>query len=155
MHTHTWTWSSILYAHACMSTLNLHVSELYFVHVELAHIKTLDRNEIWERDLYHSTALVEAAKRLALSNIIGHGKVYGACYTSVQRHIIILRCIGAMRGGNSTWMRYSNIVATGASSSTKMNESWTMTNNTQIHAYNYVYRWTVKHASRVWRYDRK
>ena len=36
---------------------------------------TLDRNETWARDLYHSTVLVEAVKSLALSNVIGHGKV--------------------------------------------------------------------------------
>ena len=34
-----------------------------------------DRNEIWPRDLYHSTALVEATKSLVLSNVKGHGKV--------------------------------------------------------------------------------
>ena len=43
---------------------------LYLIHVELAHtcVITLDRNEIWAQDLYHSTALVEAAKSLAPSN---------------------------------------------------------------------------------------
>ena len=49
---------------------------LYLVHVQLAHIRigiTLDRNKIWVRDLYHSTALIEAAKSLALLNVIGHG----------------------------------------------------------------------------------
>ena len=30
---------------------------------------------MWARDLYHSTAFVEAAKSLALSNVIEHGKV--------------------------------------------------------------------------------
>ena len=53
----------------------LHV---YSVHVELANIRisiNSDRNEIWAWDLYHSTALVEAAKSLVLSNVIGHGKV--------------------------------------------------------------------------------
>ena len=46
---------------------------IYLIHVELAQKITLDRNEIWARDLYHSTALSEAAKSLALLNIIGHG----------------------------------------------------------------------------------
>ena len=36
---------------------------------------TLDRNEIWTMDLYHSTAFIEAAKSLVPSNIKGHGKV--------------------------------------------------------------------------------
>ena len=37
---------------------------------------TLDRNEVWARDLHHFTALVEAAKSLAPSNVPvkGHGK---------------------------------------------------------------------------------
>ena len=51
---------------------------LYLVHIELAHMKIwiiLNRNEIWARDLYHSTAVVEAVKRVALLNVIGHGKV--------------------------------------------------------------------------------
>ena len=34
---------------------------------------TSDRNEIWARDLHHSTELVEVAKSLALSNVKGHG----------------------------------------------------------------------------------
>ena len=47
-------------------------------------------------DLYHSTALVEVAKSLALLNVIGHGKVLyqkphlksmGACCTSVPHHV--------------------------------------------------------------------
>ena len=36
---------------------------------------TSDRKEIWAQDLYPFTALVEAAKSLAPSNLIGHGKV--------------------------------------------------------------------------------
>ena len=37
---------------------------------------TLDRSEIWVQDLYYySTALVEEAKSLAFSNVIGHGNV--------------------------------------------------------------------------------
>ena len=36
---------------------------------------TSDQTEIWAGDLYHSTALVEVAKSLAPSNVIGHGKV--------------------------------------------------------------------------------
>ena len=47
---------------------------MYLIHIELAHIRIcMDRNEIWVRDLYHSTALIEVAKSLALSNVIGHG----------------------------------------------------------------------------------
>ena len=52
---------------------------LYLVHVELAHIRiwiTSDRNEVWSQDLYHSTALVKAAKSLAPSNVIRHGKAH-------------------------------------------------------------------------------
>ena len=53
---------------------------LYLVHVELAYMYvriwiTSDRNEVWAQELYLSTALVEAAKSLVLSNVIGHGKV--------------------------------------------------------------------------------
>ena len=53
---------------------------LYLVHIELAHTCmkiwiTSNRNEIWAQDLYHSTAVVEAVKRVALLNVIGHGKV--------------------------------------------------------------------------------
>ena len=33
-----------------------------WLHVELAHRITTDRNEVWAQDLYHSTALVEGAK---------------------------------------------------------------------------------------------
>ena len=36
---------------------------------------TSDRTEIWAWDLYHSTALVEVAKSLTLSKVIGYGKV--------------------------------------------------------------------------------
>ena len=36
---------------------------------------TLDRNEIWAQDLYHSTALVEAAKKFRPSNVERCGKV--------------------------------------------------------------------------------
>ena len=58
------------------SPLNSIIS-LYSIHIELAHIRiwiTLDRNEIWAQDLYHSTALIESAKNLAPSNV-KHGKV--------------------------------------------------------------------------------
>ena len=49
-------------------------SRLYLVHLELAHIRiTSDRKEVWARDLHHSTAFVEAAKSLVVSNVIGHG----------------------------------------------------------------------------------
>ena len=67
---------------------------MYLVHVELAHIRISDRSEIWAWDLYHSTVLFEAAKSLALSNIIGRGKVpyqkpqlksMGACCISAPR----------------------------------------------------------------------
>ena len=36
---------------------------------------TSDRNEVWAWDLYHSTALVEAAKSLSPLNVIGYGEV--------------------------------------------------------------------------------
>ena len=68
----------IAHKEVAMYNYSLHNYILHLVHVELAHIKiwiTSDRNEIWARDLYHSTALVEAAKSLALSNVIGHGEV--------------------------------------------------------------------------------
>ena len=45
---------------------------IYNVHV---HVITLDRNKIWARDLYLSTALIEAAKSLAPSNVKGHDEV--------------------------------------------------------------------------------
>ena len=54
-------------------TLLFTQTHLYLVHIELAQIITSDRNEVWVWDLYHSTALVEAAKSLALSNVIGYG----------------------------------------------------------------------------------
>ena len=46
-------------------------SDLYCTCTLLAHIKISDRNEIWAWDLYHSTALVKAAKSLVLSNVKG------------------------------------------------------------------------------------
>ena len=47
-------------------------AHLYLVHVELAATKTLitfDRNKIWGWDLYQSTALVEAAKKIIVKDI--------------------------------------------------------------------------------------
>ena len=68
---------------------------MYLIHVELAHTCIrITWNEIWAQDLYNSTALVEAAKSLASSNIKGHGevrivpetsaKVYGAWYSIIS-----------------------------------------------------------------------
>ena len=57
-------------------------------------------------DLYHSTALVELAKSLAPSNIIGHGKVpYQKRQLQSITHAVhphIAHCISAIRGANST-----------------------------------------------------
>ena len=68
------------------------------------HILTSDRNEIWARDLYHSTALVEAAKSLALSNITEYGKVlYQKPWLKCMAHGVhphVVQCISAMRGAN-------------------------------------------------------
>ena len=86
--------------------------DLYLIHVELAHIKiTSDRNErAW--DLYHLTALVEAAKSLAPLDVIGHGKVpyqkpwlksMGTQCTSVPRRVqsnVLAQCtVATERGG--------------------------------------------------------
>ena len=56
------------------------VRRMYTSFTLSCHIKiwiTLDRNEIWVRDLHHSIALVEAAKSLVPSNIKGHCKIKG------------------------------------------------------------------------------
>ena len=78
----------------------------------MAHIITSDRNEIWARDLCHSTALVEAAKNLAPSNIKGHGKVpYQKPWLKSMVngvHLRIAQCINTMCGVNSTSMRYGS-----------------------------------------------
>ena len=62
-------------------------------HVEVAHIKILitsDRNEIWAK---HSTALVEVAKSLALSNLTGHGMVlYQKPLLKSMEHTVHPRC---------------------------------------------------------------
>ena len=50
--------------------LYIHVYSSDLIHIELAQV---DRNEVWAWNLYHLTVLVEAAKSLALSNVIGHG----------------------------------------------------------------------------------
>ena len=76
-----------------------------FGHVELAHIRINNfGQEVWAWDLYYSTALVEAAKSLVLSNVIGtwlgtvpqtSAKVYGACYTSTKRRVycnVLVQC---------------------------------------------------------------
>ena len=69
-------------------------------------IKTSDRNEVWAWNLYHSTAFVEAAKSLALSNVIGHGKVpYQKPRLKPMAHAVhprIAQCISAMHSANST-----------------------------------------------------
>ena len=58
------------------------------------------------RDLYHSTALVEVANSLVLSNIIGQGKVpYLKPWLKSMAHGVhshIAQCISAMHGENST-----------------------------------------------------
>ena len=50
---------------------------LYLVHAELAHIKMLNFRQEQDiaQDLYHSTALVEATKSLAPSNVKIHDEV--------------------------------------------------------------------------------
>ena len=69
MHTHTHT-----HTHTGRYDIN---KSLYFIHVELAHIKNaiLDWNEIRAWGLHHCAALIKVAKSLAPLNVIGHGKV--------------------------------------------------------------------------------
>ena len=57
------------------AAINRTQEELYLAHTELAQVITSDRNKVWAQDLYHSIVLVEVAKSLAPSNVIGHGKV--------------------------------------------------------------------------------
>ena len=82
------------------TTPDLEAWGLYLVHVELAHIKIWITSKICAWDLYHSTALVEAAKTLVLSNVIGHGKVpyqkpgLKSMANGVYAHIA--HCISAM-----------------------------------------------------------
>ena len=85
---------------------------LYLIHVELAHIKISDRNEIWAWDLHHSTALVEVAKSLAPSNVKGHGEVlYLKPWLKsngtwrIPEYSSIARCISAIR--RSTQRKWS------------------------------------------------
>ena len=88
---------------------------MFLVHVELTHdiIRISDRNVIWARDLYHSTALVEAVKSFVPSNVKGCGEVpyqkswlksmaqaHDCVYTRVQHSVHNI--ISAMRGANST-----------------------------------------------------
>ena len=61
----------VQYMYIPRTSFTLHnglVNTLYLVHLKLAHIRTLDRNEIWAQDLYHSTALVEMAKKFSTLN---------------------------------------------------------------------------------------
>ena len=82
------------------------------VYVELAHKKlclkiwiTLDKNEIWAWDLYHSTALVEAVKFSTLKRK-GHGKVlYQKHQLKSIVYTCIVQCISEI--ANSMWMEYS------------------------------------------------
>ena len=80
---------------------------MYFIHVEMAHIKnsiTLDWNEICAWDLHHCVALVKAAKSLAPLNAIGHGKVlYQKSRLKSMVHSVYPRiadCINAMHSAN-------------------------------------------------------
>ena len=67
----------------------------------------MDRNAIWSWDLYHSTALVEAAKSLVLSNVIEHIIIARYCtktLAKVYQHMLYIsavprveKCIRAMR----------------------------------------------------------
>ena len=62
------------YIHVLCSRVVTYVHTVY-VHVRIKIGITLDRNEIWAQGLYHSTALIEAAKSLAPFNVKAHGKV--------------------------------------------------------------------------------
>ena len=59
----------IQYSGSLCSCISHTINVLYLLPI------TLDRNEIWAQDLYHSTTLIEAAKSLVPSNVKGHGKI--------------------------------------------------------------------------------
>ena len=71
------------------------LTQLYItipIQVELAYIKIIsDKNEVWAQDLYHSTALVEAAKVKHHNRKLGQG--CGAWHTPTY---IYRQCISAI-----------------------------------------------------------